>query len=77
MFGAFKWTNGVECTASKGRAACVSDDGNDQVMRLLEGHNGLIQSPRLFTDALWTHMESGGLKGCVFDPCLFRVQYAR
>ena len=41
--------------------------------RLNSSVYGLKQSPRLFAKALIEQMEKGGLKGLVYDPCLFTV----
>ena len=52
-------------------------DGSSRIVRLLKGQYGLIQSPRLFTNALQKRMEEGGLEGCVFDPCVYKTTKTR
>ena len=53
------------------------DDGTPKVVKLLKGQYGLIQSPRLFNNALQKRMEEGGLEGCIFDPCVFKTVKTR
>ena len=52
-------------------------DGSPKVVKLLKGQYGLIQSPRLFTDALQKRMREGGLVGSTFDPCVWRATHSR
>ena len=53
------------------------EDGTPKVVKLLKGQYGLIQSPRLFTNALQKRMEEGGLEGCIFDPCVYKTTKTR
>ena len=55
----------------------VNTDGTPKVVKLLKGQYGLIQSPRLFTNALQKRMEEGGLEGCIFDPCVYKTVKTR
>ena len=55
----------------------VNPDGTPKVVKLLKGQYGLIQSPRLFHNALQKRMEEGGLEGCIFDPCVFKTVKTR
>ena len=53
------------------------DDGIPKIEKLLKEQYGLIQSPRLFNNALQKRMEEGGLEGCIFDPCVFKTVKTR
>jgi len=55
----------------------TNTDGTPKVVKLLKGQYGLIQSPRLFTNALQKRMEEGGLEGCIFDPCVYKAVKTR
>ena len=55
----------------------VNTEGTRKVVKLLKGQYGLIQSPRLFTNALQKRMEEGGLEGFIFDPCVYKTVKTR